>query len=126
MVRNIIYNRYFVTFGMIALLAGVWNVYVLFNNNGIISGSIITPNGIPVENAIVVLSEKTLLVTIERDKTITDAQGQFKFSGHNLYQVYLKAYKGDDPEQVAQKDQHLYFRGQNLYLSTPLQMKRKL
>jgi hypothetical protein len=122
MLRSVLYNRYTITFGTIALLAIVWNVYVLFNNDGIVVGRVVTSDGTPVENATVVLSEKTLLVNAPLDKAATDADGRFKFSGHGIYHVYLEAYK-DGVGRAYQKDYHLYFRGQNLHLPEPLQIK---
>jgi len=124
MLKSVLYNRYTITFGTIALLAIVWNVYVLFNDDGIVTGRVVASDGTPVENVTVVLSEKTLLVTAPRDKTTTDADGRFQFSGHDIYHVYLEAYK-DGVGRAPQKDYHLYFRGQNLHLSEPLQIKEK-
>jgi len=123
MLRSILYNRYTITFGTIALLAIVWNVYVIFNDDGIVVGHVVTSDGSPVENATVVLSEKTLLVTSPRDKTTTDADGRFKFSGHDIYHVYLEAYK-NGVGHAPQKDYHLYFKGQNLYLSESLEIEK--
>ena len=124
MLRSALYNRYTITFGTIALLAIVWNVYVLLNDDGIVAGRVVASDGSPVENATVALSEKTLLVTSPRDQTTTDANGRFKFSGHDVYHVYLEAYK-DGVGRAPQKDYHLYFRGQNLLLSESLQIEKK-
>ena len=124
MLRSALYNRYTITFGSILLLAIVWNVYVLFNDDGVVTGQVVASDGSPVENATVVLSEKTLLVTAPRDKTMTDADGRFKFSGHDIYHVYLEAYK-DGAGRAPQKDYHLYFRGQNLDLPELLKIKEK-
>ena len=113
MLRSVLYNRYTITFGTIALLAIVWNVYVMFNDDGIVVGRVVVSDGSPVENATVVLSEKTLLVTSPLDKT----------TGHNVYHVYLEAYK-NGVGRAPQKDYHLYFRGQNLHLSESLQIEQ--
>ena len=122
MLRSVLYNRYTITFGTIALLAIVWNVYVLFNDDGIVAGRVVASDGSPIQNAMVVLSEKTLLVNSLLDKTTTDTDGRFKFSGHGIYHVYLEAYK-DGVGRAPQKDYHLYFRGQNLHLPEPLRIK---
>jgi hypothetical protein len=122
MLRSALYNRYTITFGTIALLAIVWNVYVLFNDDGIVAGRVVDSDGTPVKNATVVLSEKTLLVNAPLDNTATDADGRFKFSGHDIYHVYLEAHK-DEVGRAPQKDYHLYFRGQNLHLPEPLRIK---
>ena len=122
MLKIILYNRYTVTFGTIGLLAIVWNAYVMFNNDGIIIGHVVTPNGVPVGNATVILSEKTLMTNTQLDRTTTDTEGRFEFSNHNIYHVYLEAYRDTTNSNASKSDYHLYFRGQNLYLPEPLQI----
>jgi hypothetical protein len=116
-----LWNRYTITFGGLALLAGLWNVYVALNNDGIIGGRVVGPDGRPVEGATVVLSEKTLLVSAARAKTITDASGSFRFSGHRLYHIYLEASK-EGVGRMPSKEFRLYFKGQNLTLRGPLRL----
>jgi hypothetical protein len=122
MLRSVLYNRYTITFGIIALLAVAWNVYVLLNDDGIVTGYVVAADGTPIAGATVVLSEKTLLVTAPRDKTTTDADGHFTFSGHSFYHVYLEAYK-EGVGRAPQQDYHLYFRGQNMHLPEPMKIE---
>jgi hypothetical protein len=116
-----LWNRYTVTFGGMALLAGLWNLYVISNNDGIISGRVVGPDGRPVEGATVVLSEKTLLVSAPRAKTTTDVHGSFRFSGHTLYHLYLEASK-EGVGRMPSKEFRLYFKGQNLTLREALRL----
>jgi hypothetical protein len=116
-----LWNRYTITFGGMALLAGLWNVYVALNSDGIISGRVVGPDGRPVEGATVVLSEKTLLVSAPRAKVATDARGAFRFSGHTLYRLYLEASK-EGVGRIPAREFRLYFKGQNLLLREPLRL----
>ena len=117
-----LWNRYTITFGGIALLAGLWNLYVALNNDGILTGRVVGPDGRAVEGATVVVSERTLLVSAPRLRTITDAQGAFRFSGHRLYHLYLEASK-DGVGRMTAQEFRLYFKGQNLTLREPLRLR---
>ncbi len=120
---SIVRNRYSITFGTIALLAGLWNLYVAINDGGIITGQVVGPDDHPVEGATVVLSEKTLLVSAVRARTTTDARGAFRFSGHRLYHIYLEAYR-EGVGRMLPKEFRLYFKGQNLRLRHPLRLEQ--
>lgn len=112
-------NRYTLTFGGFGLLALLWNGYVMLNDDGILSGTVVDRHHRPVAAARVVLSEKSLLVTAPRDEVATDVHGRFRFEGHSLYHLYLEAAKGG-LEGRAHREVRLYFRGQNKVLKTPL------
>jgi hypothetical protein len=80
---------------------------------------VVAPNHQPVSGATVVLSEKTLLVTIPRAQTHTNPDGTFRLTGHNLYHVYLEAYK-EGVGRAPSQEFRLYFKGQNLFLKKPI------
>ena len=120
--RSFLLNRYMVTFGAISILVAIWNLYVVFNDDGIVSGRVVDSNGKPVAGASVTLYQKTLYVAEPRDKTTTDARGQFRFSGHNYYRIWLEAIK-EGVGKSEKKEYRLYFRGQNLRLSEPLRIE---
>ncbi len=115
-------NRYTVTFGAIALLVAVWNLYVALNDGGLITGRVVGPDDRPVAGASVVLSERTLLVSAVRARTTSDANGLFRFTGHTLYHLYLEASK-DGVGRMPPREFRLYFRGQNLILRQPLRLE---
>ena len=117
--RSWLSNRYTITLGSMALLAALWNIYVAMNNDGIITGRVVDRNDQPVSGAIVVLSEKSLLVTASRAKTTTNTDGTFRFTGHHLYHIYLETYK-EGVGRMPSKEFCLYFKGQNLFLKKPL------
>ena len=46
-------NRFVITFGTIAVLVAVWNVYIAYHDHGLIEGRVVGPNGAPVAGATV-------------------------------------------------------------------------
>ena len=119
--RPILLNRYAVTFGTVAVVALVWNLYVALNDDGIIRGRVVGPDGRPVAGATVVLSERTLLVTAPRDRVTTDADGRFGFTGHTFHRIWLEAAK-PGVGAYPQTEYRMYFKGQNMILDNPLQL----
>ena len=122
MKRTFFLNRYTVTFGSFAIVAALWNLYIAFNNDGIIAGRVVGPDNRPVAGATVILFQRTLYVAEPRDKTTTDKNGAFLFRGHASYKLWLEAIKkglGKSPKE----EYRLYFRNQNLNLSTPLRLE---
>ena len=115
-------NRYIVTFGGIAIAAGIWNAYVALHDDGIIEGRVLGPAGQPVPEATVILSERSLLVTEARDQVTTDQDGVFRFTGHNYHRVWLEAAK-EGVGAYPQTEFRMYFKGQNTYLEAPLRLE---
>ena len=119
--RSFLLNRYIVTIGSVAVVTLIWNLHIAMNNDGIIRGRVIGPYEQPVAGATVVLSERTLLVTVPRDRTTTDADGRFTFTGHAFHRIWLEAAKpgvGAYPHT----EYRMYFKGQNMILDEPLKL----
>ena len=114
-------NRFVVTFGGAALLAAIWNVYIVYHDDGIIAGQVIGPDGAAVAGATVKLSEKTLLVSQPKGQATTDADGRFRFTGHWMHRLYLEADK-EGVGRFAPREYRLYFNGENLFLREPLRL----
>jgi hypothetical protein len=114
-------NRFVVTFGGAALLTAIWNVYIVYHDDGIIRGQVVGPDGVAVSGATVKLSEKTLLVSQARGQTTTDADGRFEFTGHRMHRLYLEADK-DGIGRYGPREYRLYFNGENLFLDKPLRL----
>lgn len=119
--RALLLNRYTLTLGTIAVVTLVWNLYIAMNDDGIITGRVIGPDGGPVAGATVILSERTLLVTVARGRTTTDAEGRFTFTGHTFHRIWLEAEKAG-VGAYQQTEYRMYFKGQNMNLGTPLQL----
>ncbi len=115
-------NRFVLTFGSVAIAAALWNIYVIFNDDGVIRGRVVDANGAAVEGANVILSERSLLVARPRGQTVTDAEGRFAFQGHELHRLYLEAGK-EGVGRIGQREYRLYFKGQNMDLETPLRLR---
>jgi hypothetical protein len=124
MLRFWLLNRFVVTIVVVAVAVGAWNLYVVNNDDGLIEGRVVGPDGAPVEGATVTLSERTLLVAQPRDKAMTDTDGRFVFENHRLHRLYLEAAK-EGAGHVGPIEYRLYFKGQNMILSDPLRLPEK-
>ena len=114
-------NRFVFTFGGVAVVAALWNVYVAFNDDGIIRGRVVGPGGAPVAGATVTLSERTLLVAQPRGSATTDAEGRFAFRDHDLHRFYLEAAK-EGVGRAGPIEYRLWFKRQNMVLDAPLRL----
>jgi hypothetical protein len=122
MKKTFFLNRYMVTFGSIAIVTALWNLYIAFNNDGIIAGRVVGPDNRAVAGATVTLFQKTLYVAEPRDKTTTDQNGAFLLTGHGSYKLWLEAEK-KGLGKSSKEEYRLYFRNQNLRLSEPLRIE---
>ncbi|MEE4604189.1 MAG: carboxypeptidase-like regulatory domain-containing protein [Desulfobacteraceae bacterium] len=122
MKKTFFLNRYMVTFGSIAIVTALWNLYIAFNNDGIIAGRVVGPDNRAVVGATVTLFQKTLYVAEPRDKTTTDKNGAFLLTGHASYKLWLEAEK-NGLGKSSKEEYRLYFRNQNLRLSEPLRIE---
>ena len=116
-------NRVTVTFSAIAIVVIAWNVYVVAHDDGILAGTVVGPDGQPVPGAEVVLSERTLVSLEPIAETVTDAEGDFRFEGHDRHHVILTAQK-DGLGESGRVEVRLYFRNQNRRLGEPLRLAR--
>ena len=114
-------NRVTITFAAIALVVLLWNLYVMRHDDGILGGTVVGPDGRPVPGAEVVLSERTIVSLDPIAETVTDAEGHFRFTGHDRHRVVLTASK-PGIGQSGRLEVRLYFRNQNRELAEPLQL----
>lgn len=122
MLRFWLMNRFVYTIVGIAIVVGAWNLWRVNNDDGLIEGQVIGPDGAPVAGAKVTLSERTLLVAQPRGTAETDSDGRFVFRDHQLHRLYLEA----DKEGVGRAgpiEYRLYFNGENLFLHQPLRLQ---
>jgi hypothetical protein len=119
--RSFLFNRYTFTFGVIAAVTLVWNLYIAMNSDGIIQGRVVGPDGRPAAEATVILFEKTLFAIKPRDQATTDKDGRFVFKGHDFYRIWLEA--KSDIGAYPQTEYRMYFRRQNLTLDKPLRLE---
>ncbi len=115
-------NRFLITFGAIAVVIVTWNIYVADNNDGILSGQVVGPDGISVANAQVQLSEQTIVSLTKLDSTTTDDQGRFKFVRHGQHSLVLTAQK-DGVGASGRYPVRLLFRNQNYEMDEAVTLK---
>jgi hypothetical protein len=114
-------NRVTITFGTIAIVIALWNIYVANHDDGILAGTVIGPDGRPVPGAEVVLSERTIVSLDPIAETVTDDEGHFRFNRHDRHRVVLTASK-PGLGASGRLEVRLYFRNQNRELAQPLQL----
>lgn len=114
-------NRVTLTFGIIAIVAGGWNLYVMANDDGILAGRAVDSNGRPVPAAEVVLWEKTIVALHPIVKTTTDENGRFQFLNHGRHAVVVTASK-PGVGKSARVLVRLLFRNQNTTLAEPIKL----
>jgi hypothetical protein len=114
-------NRVTTTIGLIAILVLGWNLYVLGHDDGILTGTVVGPDGAPVAGAEVVLSERTLVSLEPIAKTTTGPDGGFRFEKHDRHRLVLTASK-ESVGKSGRLEVRLYFRNQNRHLSEPLRL----
>ena len=121
MVKTYLLNRYSITLASIAMLALLLNIYVIFNDDGLVIGHVVDSSGKPVSGAKVTLFEKTLFVAEPRLHATTDEQGEFRFSGHKYYRIWLEA-KKEGSGVFPKTEFRLYFKGQNRWFEKPFSL----
>jgi len=114
-------NRVTITFATIAIVIVLWNIYVANHDDGILAGTVVGPDGRLVPGAEVVLSERTIVSLDPIAETVTDHEGQFRFSRHDRHRVVLTARK-PGVGASGRLEVRLYFRNQNRELEEPLQL----
>lgn len=117
--RSLLLNRVTITFGTIAAAILLWNVYVMANDDGVLAGRVVGPDGRPVEGAEVVLSRQTIVSLHPIATASTDEAGAFAFGRHDEHRIVLTAAK-PGVGAAPRREVRLYFRNQNYELEAPL------
>jgi acyl-coenzyme A synthetase/AMP-(fatty) acid ligase len=105
----------------LALVAIVvaWNVYIAFNDHGIIGGEVRDRAGAPVAGATVVFFERNFVYYEEKQRATTDAQGLYRFTGIATHIGQLEA-RTDDGRKSERRQLRLWFRSQDTEVAPPL------
>lgn len=109
----------------LALVAVVlaWNVYIAFNDNGILEGQVRDRTGVPVAGATVIFFERNFIYYQEKVRTTTDAKGDFRFTGLQVHVGQLEAMTGDG-RRSDRRQLRLWFRAQDTEVA-PLIVERR-
>ena len=108
----------------VVLVLLIWTTHVRLNDDGIVSGVVLTEAGEPVAGATVQIREQTLNLVKEPRAVQTDEQGRFEFTDIEIIDFLVSA-KLDGVGASARKRYHLYFMRQNFELPEPLVLKKE-
>jgi hypothetical protein len=106
----------------VVLVLLIWIIHVRLNDDGIVTGVVLTENGEPVAGATVQIREQTLNLIKEPHNQQTDEQGRFVFTDIEMIEFVISA-KREDVGASERRHYHLYFMRQNFELPEPLVLK---
>jgi protocatechuate 3,4-dioxygenase beta subunit len=112
-------SRWVVVPGLIAAMTLGWNLYVAANATGVIEGRVVDASGRPVPGATVTLFNRSFITNDPRQRTITRADGRFRFENNDSHAVQLEA-EADSLGRSERRTVRLWFRAQERHLATPL------
>jgi hypothetical protein len=121
--RRILGHRFVAVPLAVAFLVAGWNIYIAFNNGGIIEGEVRDRAGAPVTGATVIFFERNFIYYQELRRTTTDARGAFRFDGMQVHVGQLEA-RTEDGRHSERRQLQLWFRAQDtevepLIIATP-------
>ena len=111
--RRILRHRFVAVPLAVALLIVGWNIYIAFNNGGIIEGEVRDKTGAPVPGATVIFFERNFVYYQEKQRTISDARGVYRFDGMQVHVGQLEA-RTADGRHSERRQLRLWFRAQNV------------
>lgn len=103
----------------IAIVTLLWNAYVAAHDHGIVEGRVVDASGQPVGGATVMLFERGFVTQQERERTLSDPQGAFRFADNRSHSIQLEA----DAPGLGRTDRRivrLWFAAQDVTLAQPL------
>jgi hypothetical protein len=110
--RRFFMHRFFMVPLAVALLVAGWNIYIAFNNGGLIEGEVRDRAGAPVPGATVTFFERNFIYYQEKQRTMTDARGAYRFEGMQVHVGQLEA-RAADGRHSERRQLRLWFRAQN-------------
>jgi len=116
-------NRFVAVPLALAAIVAAWNVYIAFNDNGIVEGQVRDGAGQPVAGATVIFFERNFIYYQEKERTATDAKGDYRFSGLQTHIGQLEA-RTADGRQSERRQLRLWFRGQDTVVEPPLTLQQ--
>ena len=114
--RRVLGHRFVAVPLALALLVAGWNIYIAFNDGGIIEGEVRDRAGAPVPGATVIFFERNFVYYQELRRTTTDARGVFRFDGMQVHVGQLEA-RTADGRHSERRQLRLWFRAQNAELA---------
>jgi hypothetical protein len=120
---RLLVNRFTIVLASIAVVAAMWNAYVVFHDHGVVEGQVVDAEGRPVEGASVVLWVLNFTTYVEKTRAVTGADGRFLIRGNDSHNIQIGAEK-PGVGRAARIPVRLYFRAEDVTLTTPLVLKR--
>jgi hypothetical protein len=98
----------------LALLTVVvaWNIYIAFNDHGIIEGEVRDKAGTPVAGATVTFFERNFIYYEEKQRATTDSRGVYRFTDMKTHVGQLEA-RTADGRKSERRQLRLWFRSQD-------------
>ena len=96
----------------LVIIVAAWNVYISFNDHGIIEGEVVDRAGAPMAGATVVLFERNFIYYEEKQRAVTDARGHYRFTDMKTHVGQLEA-RADDGRKSERRQLRLWFRSQD-------------
>ena len=100
----------------LAVIVAAWNVYIAFNDGGVIEGEVRDRSGRPVAGATVIFFERNFIYYQEKQRTTTDAGGAYRFTGMQVHIGQLEA-RTADGRTSERRQLRLWFRAQDTEVS---------
>ena len=97
---------------VIAVVVAGWNVYIAFNDNGVIEGEVLDRAGRPVAGATVIFFERNFMYYQEKERAVTDARGFYRLTGMNTHIGQIEA-QTSDGRKSSRRQLRLWFRAQD-------------
>ena len=114
--RRILTHRFFVVPAAVALVVAAWNIYIAFNDGGLIEGEVRDRAGAPVAGATVIFFERNFVYYQEKQRTTTNARGAYRFDNMQVHVGQLEALTADG-RHSERRQLRLWFRAQNAELA---------
>ena len=124
MLRTVLLHRVTLFLAAVLLVVAALNIYVSLENDGILAGRIVGPEGAPLEGAEVTLYRPGIVGIDKVATTATDAAGGFRFEGHGHHHPALIA-RAPGYAESGLRRVRLYFRNQNRTLAEPIRLARE-
>jgi hypothetical protein len=122
MLRMLFVNRVGAALLAVAAIIAAINLYVSFNDDGVLIGTVVDPNGRPVPDAQVTIYRPALIGLEEIATQTTDAAGRFRFEDHDHHHPAVQA-RVPGLGQSDLRRVRLYFRNQNRRLDDPIRLE---
>ena len=122
MLRRILLSRFVLVPGAIVAVALAWRLYASLHAHGVVTGVVVGPDGAPVAGATVTLIELNFTTNQERARTLSGADGSFRFDNNRSHYIQLRAEKPGVGRSV-QREVRLYFAAQDVAVREPLRLE---